>query len=71
MDIQVNGERHRLGSEATVLDLLKKVVSTPDGVAVELNLKIIDRKDFSQTVLREGVRVEIIRFVGGGSFHEK
>ncbi|HEY5648936.1 MAG TPA: sulfur carrier protein ThiS [Nitrospiria bacterium] len=34
---------------------------------MELNLKIIDRKDFSRTVLKEGDQLEIIRFVGGGS----
>lgn len=51
----------------TVLGLLEEVVSAPDGVAVELNLKIIDRKEFSSTVLTEGDSLEIIRFVGGGS----
>lgn len=67
MEISINGEKRSLGSGTTVLGLLKDIYSVPDSVAVELNLQIIDRKDFSQTVLKEGDRLEIIRFVGGGS----
>ena len=35
-------------------------------VAVELNLEILDRKDFGQRSLRAGDRVEILGFIGGG-----
>lgn len=67
MEISINGEKRNLGPGTTVLGLLKDIYSVPDSVAVELNLQIIDRKDFSRTVLKEGDRLEIIRFVGGGS----
>lgn len=67
MEVSVNGEKRELGAGTTVLGLLEDVYSIPDSVAVELNLKIIDRKDFSRTVLKEGDQLEIIRFVGGGS----
>lgn len=67
MEIHINGEKRSFEAGMTVLGLLEEVVSAPDGVAVELNLKIIDRKEFSSTVLTEGDSLEIIRFVGGGS----
>ena len=35
-------------------------------VAVELNEKIISKTEYESTVLRDGDRVEIISFVGGG-----
>jgi sulfur carrier protein len=38
-----------------------------DRVAVELNLEILDRKDFETRGLREGDRVEILSFIGGGA----
>ncbi len=67
IEILINGEKRNFESGVTVLGLLEQVVSVPEGVAVELNLEIIDRKEFSSTVLREGDSLEIIRFVGGGS----
>lgn len=67
MEIRVNGEKRSLDAGITVLGLLEQLVPAPDGVAVELNLEIIDRKVFSSTILREGDSLEIIRFVGGGS----
>ena len=38
-----------------------------DRVAVELNLEILDRSDFDTRGLREGDRVEILSFIGGGA----
>jgi thiamine biosynthesis protein ThiS len=35
-------------------------------VAVELNLEILDRKDFELRSLKQGDRVEILSFIGGG-----
>jgi len=36
-------------------------------VAVELNLEILDRRDFDRRSLSEGDRVEILSFIGGGT----
>jgi thiamine biosynthesis protein ThiS len=36
-------------------------------VAVELNLEILDRTAFGQRLLKEGDRVEILSFIGGGT----
>jgi hypothetical protein len=36
-------------------------------VAVELNLEIMDRKDFDHRSLKQGDRVEILSFIGGGA----
>jgi hypothetical protein len=36
-------------------------------VAVELNLEIMDRKDFDHCSLKQGDRVEILSFIGGGA----
>lgn len=67
MQIQVNGEPREIAEGATVAELLSALAVPGDRVAVELNLEIVDRQDFSSRVLREGDRVEIISFIGGGS----
>jgi sulfur carrier protein len=38
-----------------------------DRVAVEHNGVIVSRSSWSQTILAEGDRIEVVHFVGGGS----
>jgi thiamine biosynthesis protein ThiS len=65
MRLVVNGEdrsfevSHLAGLVAHLgLDLRK--------VAVERNLQIVPRSLFGSTVLRDGDRIEIVHFIGGG-----
>ncbi len=67
MFIQVNGESRGIGEGQTVAALLHELDIRADRVAVELNLEILDRKDFETRSLREGDRVEILSFIGGGA----
>ena len=67
MLIQVNGESRGIGEGQTVAALLHELDIRADRVAVELNLEILDRKDFETRSLREGDRVEILSFIGGGA----
>ncbi len=66
IQIQVNGESRGWRDGGTVADLLSHLAIATERVAVELNLEILDRKDFGQRSLREGDRVEILGFIGGG-----
>ncbi len=66
MDIVVNGETRTVRDGATVLSLLADL-SLPDSrVAVERNREIVRKAEFAGTALREGDRLEIVTFVGGG-----
>lgn len=67
MTIQVNGESRGVGEGQTVAALLQELDIRADRVAVELNLEIVDRNDFETCSLREGDRVEILSFIGGGA----
>ncbi|TLY15181.1 MAG: sulfur carrier protein ThiS [Nitrospirae bacterium] len=67
MQILVNGERREVAVGTTVGDLLRELEIRPDRVAVEVNLEVLDRQEFTHRGLREGDRVEIISFMGGGS----
>ncbi|MGH7220910.1 MAG: sulfur carrier protein ThiS, partial [Nitrospiraceae bacterium] len=46
IQIQVNGEQRGCQAGATVGDLLRELAIKTERVAVELNLEILDRKDF-------------------------
>lgn len=67
MHIQVNGERRDCRSGLTVGDLLRELDIRTERVAVELNLEILDRKEFDLRGLKEGDRLEILSFIGGGA----
>ncbi len=66
MNVQVNGEDRELAEGITVLGLLDSLQVVPERVVVEVNLAILKRAQLSGTVLKEGDRVEIVHFVGGG-----
>jgi thiamine biosynthesis protein ThiS len=65
--IHVNGQARTWRSGATVADLLQDLDIRMERVAVELNLEILDRATFDQRSLKDGDRVEIMSFIGGGS----
>ncbi|MDO8629610.1 MAG: sulfur carrier protein ThiS [Phycisphaerales bacterium] len=66
MRITLNGQLEALDSAATVADLLARLKLEPIRVAVEVNEDLVPRKSFEKTPLRDGDRVEIVTFVGGG-----
>ena len=65
--IQVNGEQRDCRVGATIGDLLRELAIKTERVAVELNLEILDRKEFDHRSLKPGDRVEILSFIGGGA----
>ena len=67
IQIHVNGDVRTARSGATVADLLRELELKKERVAVELNLEILDRATFDQRPLKDGDRVEILSFIGGGS----
>jgi len=67
MQILLNGERREATLGTTVDDLLRELEIRSDRVAVEVNLEVLDRQEYARRGLREGDRIEIISFIGGGS----
>jgi thiamine biosynthesis protein ThiS len=67
MNIVVNGEQHEAEEPLTVAHLLQKLDLHSERVAVEINLHILDRRDFPTWKLHDGDHVEILSFIGGGS----
>ena len=67
MKLQVNGEERDLPGALSLSALLEQLGMQADRVAVELNREIVARERWPATELREGDRLEIVHFVGGGS----
>lgn len=66
MQVIVNDEPRALGDGATVADLVSALGLGPRRIAVEVNLAIVPRAEYARTSLRDGDRIEVIHFVGGG-----
>jgi sulfur carrier protein len=64
--ITLNGEPYELDEAITVADLLLRLSIDPRRVAVEHNLAILKRQFFTDTLVHNGYRIEIVNFVGGG-----
>ena len=67
MKLQVNGEEHDLPATLTLAALIERLGMRADRVAVERNREIVAREHWPATELRDGDRLEIVHFVGGGS----
>lgn len=66
MRIMINGESRELAAGLTVAALLTHLGIDTRKVAVERNLEIVPKSTFAVTELRDGDRLEIVHFIGGG-----
>ncbi len=64
--IHLNGKAQEVPEGMTLAGLVQFLKLPMDRVAVELNLAIVPRQVWDQTVLHTGDRLEVVHFVGGG-----
>jgi thiamine biosynthesis protein ThiS len=64
--IHVNGAARRVPDGSSVADLVVLLGLLPTQVAVERNKEIVRRADHANTALRDGDRLEVVTFFGGG-----
>jgi sulfur carrier protein len=64
--IVVNGEERLVPGSGNVRSLLAVLGIEADRVAVELDGSIVRKPDWESAAVRDGSRVEIVQFVGGG-----
>jgi thiamine biosynthesis protein ThiS len=66
MRLVINGEERGLEAVTDVAGLVAALGLDVRKVAVERNLEIVPRSTYAMTPLRDGDRIEIVHFVGGG-----
>jgi thiamine biosynthesis protein ThiS len=67
MNLTINGDERSLLKAETLGALVEQLGMKPDRVAIELNREIVPRDQWPQTPLKDGDRLEIVQFVGGGA----
>ncbi|MET0754179.1 MAG: sulfur carrier protein ThiS [Pyrinomonadaceae bacterium] len=66
MNILINGETKEISSELNLSELLKHFSLPSERIAIELNKKVVRKKDWENIKIAEGDKLEVIHFVGGG-----
>lgn len=66
MTVHVNGASKQLPDGATVARLVETLALGGVRLAVEVNKELVVRKVWAAHVLKDGDRVEVVTFVGGG-----
>ncbi|MFD2191469.1 sulfur carrier protein ThiS [Pistricoccus aurantiacus] len=66
MQIQLNGDIHRLEGEPTLAQLVTSLGLAEQRIAIEVNEEIVPRSRHDETRLVNGDRVEIVHAIGGG-----
>ena len=64
--MRVNGKQVELKEKLTLEKFLESNGYALTKVAVELNGKIVSRKEYAATILQDTDALEIVCFVGGG-----
>lgn len=62
----LNGKEMKLTKSMTVIELLEQLELNKDKVVVEINLEILPKESYSDRIINDDDKIEIVGFVGGG-----
>ena len=71
MNIKVNGENLEILDSLTINGLLDHIGLDGRRVAIERNLEIVPKSNYSETNIADGDQIEIVHFIGGGNLEVK
>jgi len=64
--IQLNGDTYEINDGTNLIELLKNLKIQKNKVAVEVNGEIIESAKYTNLILNNNDKVEIVHFIGGG-----
>jgi thiamine biosynthesis protein ThiS len=65
--VTINGQAKQIAEMDSLAALIESLGMKTDRVAVELNREIVPRSQWNATTIKDGDRLEIVHFVGGGT----
>lgn len=66
MNVIVNGKEINIKEETTVNELLNQLEIKDKVMAVAINMEIVKKDNWSNHLIKEGDKIELLHFVGGG-----
>ena len=64
--IIVNGKQMTVKLKFSLKNLVDKLKLPIGKVAIELNRQIVNKKNTSRVLLKNGDKIEVVHFIGGG-----
>ena len=64
--IVVNGKLLTINPKLSLKNLIEKLKTPLNKVAIELNEEIVDKKKINKIFLKNKDKIEIVHFIGGG-----
>ena len=64
--IKINGKKRSINAKMTLKHLLSINNIALNKVAIEMNGNIIDKKKVDKIKIKDGDKIEIVHFIGGG-----
>lgn len=64
--VLINGKEVKIKNKISLYEFLKENKFDPNFVAVEVNQKLVKRENFKNFLVKDGYKVEVFSFVGGG-----
>ena len=64
--IVVNGRLLTVNTKFSLKNLIEKLKTPINKVAIELNEEIVDKKKLNKIFLKNKDKIEIVHFIGGG-----
>ena len=68
-ELTINGEMQYYSIDefpTNLSDLLQQLSLQQQSIVAEVDGKIINKKNFTATILKPGMKIELVKFVGGG-----
>jgi sulfur carrier protein len=66
ISVSINGSPQKFDHPINITDLITSLDLTGKRIAIECNSEIIPRSSFSQRLLADGDKIEVVVAVGGG-----
>ena len=66
MKIVINGEEREFDTNTTLIEILNKLSLTKKVMAVAVNMEIVKQNSWDSHILKDGDKLELLDFVGGG-----
>ena len=66
IDIDVNGEPHRVPASSTLAELVEQLELAAQPLALAVNRCVVPRQQWGERVVQPQDRIDIVRAIGGG-----
>lgn len=66
MKLFVNGESMEFENGKNIAEILEILGVESQIFAITLNAKLVKKEDYAHTILKDGDKIEMLQFMGGG-----